>query len=631
MPKKIDDLQKSINSIPGDDADQKTVFWAHAMLAKAKKGRLSIDARRRKAIDFYIGGDKQWDDGKMPGYRAKITDNRCFSVVESALPIITDSRPKAELAPRDQDDIDPVRMLKRVYDDKWDSLGLEMLTTLVVKDMLIFGDGFLKVWFDYTLSDGLGDIRVSHVNPDYVYIDPESKHPLLDDAKYVIYHARTPLSLIKMRYPDKAAKLDAQMIGTLGIVRHDMAGEPAQDNVSEHGTIAYESGDTAPTEYTTYRTDRGVDGQVDKVQPYLTEIWVDDLSIEKVDSTYILFHDDGSDVEFSQEALVNAETSGREFEIVSGDTIGKATFKRTYPYGRIITVCENVLLRDDPSPYEHGRCPYVRFFDYPIPHTNQALGEMEQIIPLQKELNKRKSQVIDYFNVCINPPIVIDRSAGLNTQKMTNRPGQIWPVNGNTDKVKWLVPPPIPAAAFQHIDQIQKDIDTVSGIHDVTQGRNPTGITAGIAIESLQEAAQTRLRLKSRFVEYSHKRMAELMISIIWQYYQEPRTIRWKSNVPKIDYEYERVNFKDVELKGGLPDVIVKPGSTLPVNKSVMRSQAVQLAQTPMADGSPILDRRGVLETFEWPNLEEILARMGDGGAAQGLMGMGGGQGAPSP
>jgi hypothetical protein len=259
--------------------------------------------------------------------------------------------------------------------------------------------------------------------------------------------------------------------------------------------------------------------------------------------------------------------------------------------------------------------PYVRFFDYQVPHKNYALGEIDQIIPLQDELNKRKSQVIDFFNICINPPIVLDRSAGLNTQKMTNRPGQIWPVNGTTDKVKWLQPPPIPAAAFAHIDQINKDIDTVSGIHDVTQGRKPTGITAGIAIESLQEAAQTRLRLKSRYLEYSHKRLAEMMISIVWQYYQEPRDVRWRSKLAGTDYEYDTVDFGNIPLKE-LPDVIVKPGSTLPTNKSVLRMQSVQLFQM----GG--IDRRALLEIFEFPNREEILARMGDGGMQE----MGGGQ-----
>lgn len=629
MPKEISDLQKLINRLPGDNTEDKTVHWVHNLLAVAKQARSANDERWKKVLKYYKGGKHHWEDRVMPNYKAKITDNRCFSVVESALPIITDNRPKAELAARHPEDVNAVRTIKRVYDSKWDELNIEMLATLVMKDALIFGEGFLKVWFDPTLSDGFGDLRITHVNPAYIYKDPDSKDPLMDDAKYIIYHAQEPLEKIKMRYPDKAAALDRQSVGILGITPQDLSGEQIPSTHSERGTLAYSDGDDAPSTTTTYRSATESDKYLGKNQPYLTEMWIDDMSIEEVGGDYILFMDDGSDVEYSQEAHMEAEASGREFEVVDAAAIGKTRYRRKYPFGRFIVICENVLLRDEPSDYEHGRMPYVRFFDYQIPHESFAMGEIDQMIPLQDELNKRKSQIIDFFNICINPPIVLDRSCGLNTDKMTNRPGQIWPVNGDVNKVKWLTPPPIPAAAFAHIDQIQKDIDTVTGIHDVTQGRKPAGITAGIAIESLQEAAQTRLRLKARYMEYSQKRLAELMISIIWQYYKEPRVVRWKSTLPNIDYEYEMVDFKYLPLNEGLPDVIIKPGSTMATNKGVQRMQAIQLFQT----GG--IDRRALLEIFEFPNREEILARMGDG-SIQDMQGggtqlQGGVSNAPSP
>jgi len=627
MPRKIEDLQKLINRLPGDNTEEKTVTWVHNLLAVAKQARSANDARCQKVLKYYKGGKHHWEDRVMPNYKAKITDNRCFSTVESVIPIITDNRPKAELAARDREDIDAVRTIKRVYDAKWDELNLEMLTTMVIRDAMIFGDGYLKVWFDPTLSDGLGDLRVTHVNPAYLYKDPESKDPLMDDAKYIIYHAREPLEKIKMWYPEKAEALDRQSVGILGTAVQDLAGDQIPGTHSERGTIAYDNADDEPSTTTTYRQFTESDKYLGKNQPYFTEMWIDDMSLEEVDEKYILYVDDGTDVEYSQKAHLKAEASGRDFEIVDGRDIGKVRYRRKYPHGRIITVCEKVLLDDRPSDYQHGKMPYVRFFDYLIPHETYAQGEIDQIIPLQDELNKRKSQIIDFFNICINPPIVLDRSCGLNTTKMTNRPGQIWPINGSTDKVKWLTPPPIPAAAFAHIDQINKDIDTVSGIHDVTQGRKPAGITAGIAIETLQEAAQTRLRLKTRGVEYSQKRLAELMVSIIDQYYQEPRVVRWQSNLPDVDFEYETVDFKDVQLKAGLPDVLIKPGSTMPTNKSIQRMQAIQLFE------AGAIDRRALLDIFEFPNREEILARMGEGDITSMQSGgasiQGGVQGAP--
>ena len=448
MPKRIDDLQKLINRLPGDNLEDKTVNWVHTLLAVAKESRQGNDERCRKVLKYYKGGKHHWEDRVMPSYKAKITDNRCFSVVESALPIITDSRPKAELAARHPEDVNAVRTIKRVYDSKWDELNLEMKTTLVMKDALIFGEGYLKVWFDPSLASGAGDIRVTHVNPAYIYKDPESKDPMMDDAKYIIYHAQEPLEKIKMHYPHKAAALENQAIGALGITPATSVADQMPSTHSERGSIAYDYGDDDPGTTTTYRNVTAADKYLGKNQPYLTEMWIDDMSLEQVDEKYILYHDDGSDVELTQEALTDAHNSGREFEVVNGSQIDKVRYVRKYPYGRIITVCGKVLLEDKPSPYEHGHMPYVRFFDYLIPHETYAQGEIDQIIPLQDEINKRKSQVIDFFNICINPPIVLDRSAGIKTDKMTNRPGQIWPVNGSTDKVKWLVPPPMPAAAW---------------------------------------------------------------------------------------------------------------------------------------------------------------------------------------
>ena len=42
--------------------------------------------------------------------------------------------------------------------------------------------------------------------------------------------------------------------------------------------------------------------------------------------------------------------------------------------------------------------------------------------------------------------------------------------------------------------------DTVSGVHDITQGRNPSGVTASRAIQQLQEASQQVIRAKEREV-----------------------------------------------------------------------------------------------------------------------------------
>lgn len=597
----VKDVDLSKDKVAGDTLEQRTIAFARALFERAKKARESTFERMDENLDYYENNGT-WKNKAMPSYRAKINDNRCFANVESALPIITDNRPKAEVTANNPQDIEIVRMLKEAYDAKWDDLDLELKSTLAEKYALVYGEGYWKIWFNPLTNSPYGDVDVQVVSPKLIFPDPDSHDPLMKDARYICYHAPVMLNDIIARYPKMAAKLRKAHIEK----PVDDEGEGDGDEGGVRGATAIDEGDEQTS--TTWNRARDLPNSL---KTYITEVWIDDKTLIEHSPDYIVTPADNSAVEMTEELLAKVQASGQEYEIVGAKDLPKLGLEdgtrwvRKYPNGRIIVYCHDVLLRDDPSPYLHGRSPYVRFFRYPVPDKNYFYGEIDMIKPLQDELNKRKSQIVDILQLTANPPIIVNIMSGLDTEKMTNRPGGIWTVNIPVDQaVKWLQTPNIPSALFLQTQQINSDIDTVSGIHDVTQGRKPTGITAGVAIESLQEAAQTRIRLAARFLEYSLKHAAELMLSIIWQYYREPRIIKKRIGN---EWEYEEVNFYNVELKGGVPSVAIKSGSTMPVNKSVMRQQAIQLFQV------QAIDRRSLLEIFEWPDIEGVLSRLGEG------------------
>jgi hypothetical protein len=408
-----------------------------------------------------------------------------------------------------------------------------------------------------------------------------------------------------LQYPEHAAALKKEYSG-----KTTSKGSASNSSASYRAEEASDVGDTGVA-MTTWNTSH-VLGNTEKL--LFHESWIDDQTAEAYEPDYIVYLDaqtgEYSAVEKTDAEIQKAIETGKDYDVFAAKDLTKigledgTQWQRKYPHGRIISWVGNTLLRDTPSDYQHNRCPYVRFFRYTVPDKSYFFGEIDQIIPLQEELNKRKSQAVDLLNLTVNPPMLVFQGSGIDISKVTNRPGLIIPTNVPVDQAaKWLQMPNIPSAMFVQMATINQDIDTVSGIHDVTQGRKPTGVTAGVAIESLQEAAQTRLRLAAKFVEFSHKLAAELMISIIYQYYTEPRTIRKKS---ANGWTYKEVNFASPEkkLQGGMPLVKIQPGSTMPVNKSVQKQQAIQLFQI---QG---IDQRALLEMFDWPDIEGILSRM---------------------
>ena len=111
MPEKIVDTQAEIDATSGEGKEYNTVQWVRQLRSTAKNVRSADDARRAENMRYYLGGKKHWEGQRRPSYRASITDNRCFSVVESVLPIVTDARPKTEFAAREKEDIQSVELL----------------------------------------------------------------------------------------------------------------------------------------------------------------------------------------------------------------------------------------------------------------------------------------------------------------------------------------------------------------------------------------------------------------------------------------------------------------------------------------------------------------------------------------
>ena len=170
----------------------------------------------------------------------------------------------------------------------------------------------------------------------------------------------------------------------------------------------------------------------------------------------------------------------------------------------------------------------------------------------------------------------------------------------------------MPSYVQEIIQTLKNDIEIISGVHDVTQGRKPGSVSAASAIMALQEAAQARIRLKVNLMELTLGELGTMWYSRLQQYWVTNRWIR-KSDLNENlsqdkdpDMMFDQVTPQDLEAN---VDFLVAAGSTMPENKNAMFDLMIRLAQTPAEDGLPMIDRETLLSYTNLSNKKQILER----------------------
>jgi hypothetical protein len=239
-----------------------------------------------------------------------------------------------------------------------------------------------------------------------------------------------------------------------------------------------------------------------------------------------------------------------EYWVDDGDGLAAPQLKNSmtlkYPGGRVISWANGQLLFDVPNPYKDGRMPYVKFVDIPIPDFWYGMGEVEQLIPLQI-LHDDTHEIIKNIHLYTAlGRLVVDTGTGLTEDDIGGNPGEIMFVNpGTADRIKWLPGSAPPAELYSYLQLLERGSDLVTGSHDVTRGINPTGITAGKALQTLQAAASVRIRERLTETEASLQRYARLMGSRIQQYWSPQLTLRVAGPKKMAEVEERPFMFKD--------------------------------------------------------------------------------------
>ena len=246
-----------------------------------------------------------------------------------------------------------------------------------------------------------------------------------------------------------------------------------------------------------------------------------------------------------------------------------------YPKGRFVVFVKNpnIVLFESEWPYPFKKLPIVKFPGVRVPGQLWDTSVVENAIPLQKELNRTLSQMIEYKNLTLKPQMLAP--VGSLRQRMTDEPGAIFEYNPVAGKIPESIPlPGMPSYVFEHLQDLGSRLKDTFGLSEVLQGGVPPNVEAGVAIDLLQEAATDRLAPQILMMEKSLEMAGNLMLELAQKYYQEPRIvmISGSGSRPKVE------RFESADIMAGV-QVKVETGSGLPRTRAGKQARVMQMLQ----------------------------------------------------
>lgn len=262
-----------------------------------------------------------------------------------------------------------------------------------------------------------------------------------------------------------------------------------------------------------------------------------------------------------------------------------------FPTGGMLTVVGNRLAQIcDMWPYEHSKYPFSKIDHIP---TGKFYSDSSiiDLLPLQREYNRTRSQIIESKNLMSKPQWTAQRGS-IDPAKVTSAPGQWLLYQPGFERPQPVAPPPLPSYVLQEIERLIHDWDDISGQHEVSKGQAPPGVTAATAISYLQEQDESMLAHTFDSLEEAVEKTAFMTLSLIKQYWVVERIVK----IVGTDGSFDAQAFKGSDLRNNT-DIRVEGGSSLPTSKAAKQAFIMDLMKMgfiPPQQGLEVMDIGGL-------------------------------------
>lgn len=240
---------------------------------------------------------------------------------------------------------------------------------------------------------------------------------------------------------------------------------------------------------------------------------------------------------------------------------------RKLPRGGLVTIVDNEIVQysDSGIPYAHGEYPFAHLAGIQTGKFYRR-SVIKSLIPLQREYNRTRSQIIHAKNLMAKPQMMY-QDGSVDPRKITARAG-IWiPVRPGFQFPTPVPIQPLPSYVLQEVQQLTADFEDISGQHQISKGDAAPGVTAATALAYLGERDDAYLTTIFNSIEAALEKVARQSLSLFVQYVQTQRLIKTVGS----DGSYDAMMLSGADIASGT-DIRVESGSALPTSKAARQS-----------------------------------------------------------
>jgi hypothetical protein len=268
-----------------------------------------------------------------------------------------------------------------------------------------------------------------------------------------------------------------------------------------------------------------------------------------------------------------------------------------YPGGLHVVATPNGVLQSGPTPDGHDAIPLAMWIDRIVPGRFWPDATMRDIVPMQRELNRRLSQLIDITNKYRTKWLCA--AGSIDQEQLNDEDGEVVEFQPGGPRPEPISPPPIPDGPVKVIQFAKTGMEDASGANRSVQGVQEGEQRSGRQVAYLQQAAEGRISLYAAHLARFLSRAGTLLLELVRVNVREPRIAR----ITGANRTEQIRLFTGADIEG-VTDVTVEPGSLLGFTMAERFDKTMQLVD------KGLLDTGQALESLElqdyYPYTDEI-------------------------